>query len=526
MSLINIEAAWQYQTEDNEVPVSPESVSVPTTGWTAGLSPFGEGVPPITLTLPNTVWTKATGLWIRRFLNTDGEKDIIVKGNCEQALFLYWDGEFVGSLNPTNTDRADTPEYRIVVDRTLATAGSHEIALLCLDDEGDLEEDLSYISVVADYSPVVFPFQPQAPVSEKLSFATDVMMSRNGTEERNKLAKSPRQEFKYMYPTGYERTPKAQNILWGDLKNEMLVPIWTQAVRMVSVTANLTTISLDTRYSEFRAPGFAIIWSSPEKYQLVGIYEMTDSSITISNPTESFAGCWIMPVRTGVPTKGVSKNSNGYNSFFEVEFLIRDNDQVLGDDPEQYLSEDIYLEPTLLSGDYISQEFDISLEVFDPGLGQFSFVTGLERARGMREFRVFCKDISSSWAFREFLNRRSGRYKQFYQPSFENDLRITNTDLITDILEVRKDEYMRSSQSRTKIAIETQEGWLIREIIDVASIDENRMSIQVGSDLNIYARDIIRTSWLGLKRLDTDTIDINHIGAGVSQSSFMVVEIG
>lgn len=525
MPLIQLNAVWQYQSASNTVPPDIESVVVPNEDWITGNSPFGEGPLPLNLLSPNTVWSKATGLWIRRFVICEGEKDVILKGNCEQSMFLFWNGEFIGSVNPTNSSREDVPEYRIIIDRSIATPETHEIAILCLDDSGTSPEDFSYISLEADYLPAVFPFQPQAPVLERLSWATDVAISRNGTEQRKKLSDSPRQEFKYSFPTDFQNTPKAQNLLWGDLKNEILIPIWTQAVKMSSVSPGLSTISLNTSYSEFRAPGFAVIWKSSDDWQIVGIYEMTSSSITISNLTRSFSSCWIMPARIGVLSKGATKQSNGYNASFDLDLMIRDNSSIEVEEPEQFLSEDIYTEETLLSGDTISQEMKIDLEIFDPGIGKFSFVTGLERTRQYREFRVLCEDNISSWNLRKFLNRRSGRYREFYQPTFENDIRIESTGSISDIIQVSKDEYMRASQSRSKIAIETNDGWLLREIIDVSPFDSDSMFLTLNSDLNIDRSEIKRISFLSLKRLDTDSIDISHLGAGISQSSFLVVEI-
>lgn len=525
MPLVNIESVWQYQSASNSVPTDLNSVTIPSSGWLTGLSPFGQGTPPVDVIDPKTVWTKATGLWIRRFLICQGEKELLIKGRCEQAAFIFWDGIFVGSINPQNNSREDTPEYRVIINKNLATSGSHEISILCLDDSGSGSSDFSYISTEVDYLPVVFPFQPQSPVLERLSWVTDVAISFDGSEERKKLSLAPRQEFKFTFPTSFENTPKAQNILWGDLRSEILFPIWTQGVMLNSVNAGLTTINVDTRYSEFRAPGFAMIWSSHDKWQIVGVYEMTPSSITFSNKTVSFSKCWIIPIRTGVLTKGLTKESNGYSSSFELEFMIRDNSQVVGSDPTQYLSNDLYLEETLLTGETISEDMKIDLDIFDPGLGEFSFITGLQKTRSYRQFRVFCEDSQSSWALREFLNRRSGRYRAFRQPSFQNDLRIVNSGLITNILEVMKDEYMRSSQLRNSLAIETSSGWMLREIVSVSSIDSDRMSIQINANLNIQSKEIIRASWLGLKRLDTDVVEINHIGAGKSDSSFLVVEI-
>ena len=525
MSLIDLVAAWEYQSTANSVPADPFLVTVPTSGWTAGQSPFGDGPNPVSLTPKNTVWTKDTGLWIRRFVTCEGEKDVVIKGNCEQAMYVFWNGSYVGTLNPTNASRTDIPEYRVIVPRTLALAATHQIALLCLDDNDVSAGATTYISIEADYLPVVFPFQPEAPVKETLSWLTDVSISRNGTEERKRISDSPRQKFSYSYPTGVDKKVLAQNVVWGDLANEMLVPIWTQAVRVNSIAANLTTLTLDTTKSEFRAPGFAIIWSSHDNYQIVGVYQVNAGSMLISNLTKAFSACWIMPVRIGVLTQGASRLLNGLESKFSLDFMIRDNKELTVGAPTQYLSSDVYLEETLLSGSDLNEEMKIDLEVFDPGIGEFSFLTGLDRTRSYREYRVFCEDAASSWAFRQFLTRRSGRYRSFRQPTFENDLTPTNTGTITTNLQVLKDEYMRNSKSRDVIGIETSSGWLLRQITDVVSIDATRMSLTLSSSIDVTKEQIRRISWLGLRRLDTDSIDINYTGAGVSNSGFMMVEI-
>jgi hypothetical protein len=525
MSLINLVSEWEYQSTANVVPVDINLVTVPAAGWTLGEAPFGEGVPPLGLTTPETVWTRDTGLWIRRFVICEGEKDIVVKGNCEQAMFMFWNGIYVGTLNPTNTNRGDVPEYRVIIPRELATDTTHEIALLCLDDNSVSPGAISYISVEADYLPVLFPFQPEAPVKENLSWLTDVIISRDGTEDRKRISTSPRQEFYYNYPTGFDKKIKAQNIIWGDIGSEILVPIWTQAVRVNSIAAGVTTINLETRYSEFRYPGYAIIWSSDSNWQLVGIYDITDTQFKINNVARAYSRCWIMPVRIGVLTKGATRSFDGLSANFDLQFMIRDNQEITVNAPAQYLGEDVYLQETLLFGDSLAEDIKIDLEIFDPGIGEFALYTGLSRAKSLRSFNVVCEGMIVSWALRQFLNRRSGRYRTFRQPTFENDLRVTNTGNITTLLQVFKDEYMRSSQSRDVIAIETNSGWLLRQILDVVSIDQTRMSLQLDTAINITKDQIRRVCWLGLRRLDTDNIEINHQGAGYSTSSFTMVEI-
>jgi hypothetical protein len=272
MALIALEAFWEHQSVSNDVPANPALVTVPSTSWSAAsLSPFGEGdFTDSPLTPPNTAWARATGLWIRRGVTLNGQAPILIKGNCEQAMYLYFDGDYVGTLNPTNAARSDNPEYNVVIPVELATTGTHEIALLCLDDTGVLTPDISYISVEADYLPAFFPFQPEAPVNEELTWFTDLIVAKDGSEERRQISQYPRQKFTYLYPAIARKKANALNIVWGALPDRWLVPVWPQAERYGAISAGLTTLADVNLNSELRAPGLMLLWQSDSQWQVIG----------------------------------------------------------------------------------------------------------------------------------------------------------------------------------------------------------------------------------------------------------------
>ena len=65
----------------------------------------------------------------------------------------------------------------------------------------------------------------------------------------------------------------------------------------------------------------------------------------------------------------------------------------------------------------------------------------------------------------------------------------------------------------------------MREILSVAIVDADTMSLTLDTALGIVASTIDRVSWLGKMRLDTDSVEIRHSTGGVSTSSFRIVEI-
>lgn len=523
MVLISKGATWEYQLAANTVPADPSLETVPASGWSSGPGPFGEGGFTINDVPPATAWTRTNGLWIRRYVDLSGFAEVLISGRIEQALYLYWDGAYVGTVNPANAGRTDVPEYRIIIPLDLATSGTHEIALLCLDDNN--ATGLSYISVEADYLPVVFPLQPQAPITETLEWLTDVTISKDGTEERIKVAVSPRQKFKMNFPAPPEKKRLGHNVLWGDLSNKFMIPVWTQPTILGVVAAGANTIAFDTTESEYRGPGLAILWESFDSWQVIGIESVASGSLTLNTLTKAFSKAWIMPLRYGFIPDGVSKNLDGYKAEFELEIRILDNKELTVSAPTQYNSDDLYTEAGLIEGDGTSDDMVSNPDVFDPGIGLVEFYGTWLNTRIGRTHRVLNEDLSSAWALRQFLHRRAGRYRQFWQPSFEQDLKVKNSGTITTTMSVDRDGYLRSCQNRTHIAVEAAGVWYMREILSVAIVDADTMSLTLDTALGIVASTIDRVSWLGKMRLDTDSVEIRHSTGGVSTSSFRIVEI-
>jgi len=130
---IGMEDYWEYQITSNSW-----SGSIPTTGWNnTGRAPFGH-TPTYTPVHPtNTYWGPDTGLWIRSVVNCNGLQPVRISGNYENALRVYWDGTLVGEFNPSNDDITGGPRYDILIPRSMATEGDHQIALQALDDPQD-----------------------------------------------------------------------------------------------------------------------------------------------------------------------------------------------------------------------------------------------------------------------------------------------------------------------------------------------------------------------------------------------------
>lgn len=132
--LVGITGRWQYQYAANALPVP----AIPSGGWSGpSRAPFGRIGPSSSFSPQypiNTSWPHDTGLWLKTTVTCNGLLPVSIYGQVENAAFVFWDGQLIGSVNPTNVD-ATTPIYMdFVVPTSKATAGDHTIHIFALDD--------------------------------------------------------------------------------------------------------------------------------------------------------------------------------------------------------------------------------------------------------------------------------------------------------------------------------------------------------------------------------------------------------
>lgn len=374
--------------------------------------------------------------------------------------------------------------------------------------------------------PILFPLWPRPGVTETLEWLTYVMVSEDGTEERTEKRTAPRQAFSYRYFVPLDQQTRIKNMIYGARDLQWYVPIWPQVQNIGAVAAAATSLTCETRWSEFRAGGYALLWQSNDLYQLVEVDSVAnDTTLNLDTATVEFTDAWLMPVRLGYLIGDPSRQFNGRTSIVDMAFSIDDLAELTVGAPTQFLSTDVYTDPGLLDGGETTEKIGMRVDVFDEGLGRVDYLFPWDYKRPQRVHRMMAENAEEAWAIRQFLHRRRGRSVAFYQPSFELDFRIVTTGNVTTSIIVRDDNFNGYSPERRHIAIETATGWQLRTVTTVSDLlDGTLQLIWSGSLGGISARTIKRICFMGLRRLDTDRVEINHIGGTVSSCAVNTVE--
>lgn len=372
----------------------------------------------------------------------------------------------------------------------------------------------------------LLPVQATVPVHETLEWKTDLMTSFNGSETAQRLRAHPRQTIAYTFPEGFGVTRSQFIAQYGALRNQWAIPLWTEAQFLGAVQSGATELHCETEYYDFRNGSLGLIYQSPESWQILEIVEVDKGKLALSKPARMFRSAWLMPVRVGHIVSKFERDSAGHSAVTKVTFNIDD----LRSLPEAaaqntYKGSDLYTDATLFQNDRISSQLQTRTDIVDYETGVIARKHPWLYNRILKPMHVLCESPREVRLFKEWLMRRCGRFRPYWEPSFENDLAVRSTGFIAATLLIANDGY-RDWGTRNNLAIQLRDGtWLAREVAASFTIGVSELQLTLNDPLNIAASEIYRISFMGYKRLDTDRVEMSWIGNGVLQCSINTVEL-
>ncbi len=383
----------------------------------------------------------------------------------------------------------------------------------------------------------ILPYQAEAPIKETFEFLTDIIPAYDSTEERLQLRTKPRQSFNYSIPISLLKNANAFNTEYGALRNNWAIPLWTQSQYLGTLQTGYgysygcyygsglkAELLCDTTIYEFYENSLALLYNDFGEYQVLEIEAITKTSITITLESNLFKYAWLVPLRVGWIKSDINKVITGYDSKSTFNFVVDDNPIIEPLTPTQYLGDDIYFDLPLQDSGNIQANLTQQQDIIDSTLGLVERRTTWNNAQYGKPWNFLLESQEDIFNFKQFLLRRFGKFKQFWFPTFENNLRLKNIGIITDTILIKPDSFI-DYINRSNIVFQTLNLFLPFGISNPIQIDESTIQLTLSSNLNLYAKEILNVSYLGLYRLNTDMIEINHIGNNVATASLQILEL-
>jgi len=380
--------------------------------------------------------------------------------------------------------------------------------------------------------------------TERLEFKTEVHESYDGSEIRYIQRDAPRQVLSFNYVNMRKAMGDMFHMLYANLRKQWGIPL-PQFRQLIPDLEDSDFIVMDTtaHQADLRV-GFILLESSegaqvaeivsigryiivqeeirdPETQEIIQelITEYQDGFRLAANVTATNAA--IMPLRICIIDGDASINTGGFWSNSSVAFRViaEDSPEFEADVPEQFLGDDIYFKPLLLDGSSLEMTLTQHQNIVDGMMGGFQSYTHHASPKYLKPFTSLLKNWPEFNEYRRFLFRRSGRYRAFWMPLYEQHLNILNAGNITETLYT--DTKYTVEAGRKHIAVKRKNGtWSAHEITSWSG-----GSFTISPAINAHRDDIKTICYLGLHRLDADRVEFQFLGAGKSRITVPIVEI-
>lgn len=374
--------------------------------------------------------------------------------------------------------------------------------------------------------PTLWPYPPLTPVSETLEFYTDVLRTYSA-EQRIALRAAPRQMFNYASILSASDMARAENLIRTDASQDWYLPIWHEGARVADLAATDTAISITTSWADYRASGYALIWESNTKAQVVTVSSLNSSTLTLSGQIgTAYTAPFVCPVRTayvdGIFDVSPADRTHGRVS---ANFVVRDNLDLSNNEYGSYQSLRVITTPPLVTKSYghqLGQRFDY----VDSRLGVVSSVADRDYLDAISSVTFNDQGAEARFRRRRWLHAMRGGSTAFWLPSFREDLTVTSTITSASTSLVVAATNDADGYTGRRILILLKDGTsFYRQINSIGTITAT-VTLTLSSALGqtVTPAEIELVCFMGKVRLESDQVQMMHDAAGYTDTTITAIE--
>lgn len=376
---------------------------------------------------------------------------------------------------------------------------------------------------------LIWPFQPQEPMSEASRWATNVLQPYSA-EQRISLLDKPRQEVGYSHILNKREFARASMYVEKWAANVFMLGLWYEQTNVGTLTALDTTIVFDTSDADYRDGGFALVWEDSDTYEAVEIDTVAGGQLNLSGSlVNSYSNAIVMPLRRGRLLDRVlelTRDGTVYATSNMTFTLLDGIDLSAGATPYTTHSTYEVMEDRPVAFDSLSTSVFWPQYVLDNGTNEpYADTT---RSKGfMGHTATWTSQAGTDmYALREWLHSIKGRWKSFWMPSYNADLVLTadigSADTTITITHID----FTTLYTTADIMILLNDGTRYYRAV-TASVDNGTTETLTISALgaNVAAADVDMISIMRLSRFDADRQEFIHYTNGQSQITIPVVQV-
>lgn len=357
---------------------------------------------------------------------------------------------------------------------------------------------------------------------ESVGFKTDIFESKNGTEQRTPLKDKARQTLNFDSVAVQKEVASVFNSQWGGIRHNWAVPLFHELQFVGDVSADFVMCRTDI----FSFYDSCLVLLKNDTEQVLVEVDAVENDRLLLADVVNISNAELYPVRVCFISGDISKKINNFIARSSISFVVIDEPEIQESVPAQFLANDIYWFQLLLSSGSLDVTLSQQQNMINNEVGVIFQNSDWDFARYSKQYRAVIHSAEDLYAYRQFLFRRKGKYRTFWLPTYEANMRCKSTGFISSVMLIESDQYKQLGDARKHIAVRSNQTWTAHTITASALVSGSTVQVTISPALNKNASSIERISYLGLHRLDADSIDLHYEGAGNVEVTVPILEIG
>ncbi|MCK9987652.1 MAG: hypothetical protein AzoDbin1_04124 [Azoarcus sp.] len=372
-------------------------------------------------------------------------------------------------------------------------------------------------------------------ITERLTWATDILQSESLVEQRRALRAAPHREFEaQMMVEGRERQYLDLVLFdWG--VRIWALPVWPEIQWLsADLAADALSIPCATAGLEFHIGGLAmLIGANAFAVEVVEVVDVPSGALMLKRPTQKAwpAGSRLYPARSAQLTAepALTRRTDRLISA-DVTFRVIDPCDVTPVAPATLYRTRPVLEARPDEGQDLTASYVRLLEELDNGSSTPRVTDIAGRAMPVLSQRWIGAGRTERADYRALLYHLAGRQGAVWVPTHADDLTLIEpvgaTSVALTVAHVGYTRFGKATPGRRDIRIELTDGTFIHRRVTGSteiSTDAEALAIDTALGRAVAPADVLRISWMQLCRLDHDAVEIHHMtdSEGVAESALV-----
>lgn len=389
-----------------------------------------------------------------------------------------------------------------------------------------------------EYGFLLFDFTPNTEryLDEVIQYATEVVESFNGIEQRQAKLVKPRMAYAYSTVQLGTRARLLDAFLYGFTHQTYAVPVWTDQTVLTAATDGGTELYFDYSDRAFTENGYFVLYHSPERYEFgrIATFDTGYARITESTFYAWPAGSKIYPINFAQlgADKTVWLNTLAANTPVKLDFLASN----LSFNLPVVAPAVVYdgLEVLEIRHNWMAEfsfEHDFGFEVLDNGYGVIDRRYFKSHTRVTRPLKWLLNTREKMQFFRAFIQRRRGKLVPFWLARNVDDFTLINNVSSTDINLVVGGtafaNYVGLAKGRDHISITLQSGVKLYAQIESVNVQSGNTILTLSDEIGtaFTASQVVQFASLLKCRLASDKVTINWKAVDVAEAETYFVSL-